>query len=110
MKNPYAKPRVRKESVLEKQLVARVKKYGGEIRKIAFLGRKGAPDRLVMFPGGVMTWIETKSETGKLRPEQKREIDRLVALGQSVKVIRSEWESEFVIGELYDRSILSRDK
>lgn len=108
MKNPYAKPRVKKESVLESYLIQLVEKYKGEIRKVSFLGRKGAPDRLIMFPGGVTAWVELKSETGKLRPEQVREIERMKLLGQRVLVIRAKWEAEFLMGELYDRSILAR--
>lgn len=38
-----------RESDIEKYLVKRVKALGGEIRKVAWIGREGAPDRLVML-------------------------------------------------------------
>lgn len=39
-----------RESKVEKHLVARVKALGGEVRKVKWIGRRGAPDRLVIFP------------------------------------------------------------
>lgn len=39
-----------RESEIEKYLVQRVKALGGEVRKVAWIGRRGAPDRLVMLP------------------------------------------------------------
>ena len=40
-----------RESQIEKYLVAQVKALGGEVRKVQWIGRRGAPDRLVMLPG-----------------------------------------------------------
>lgn len=42
-----------RESQIEKHLVARVKALGGEVRKVKWIGRRGAPDRLVLLP----TWV-----------------------------------------------------
>lgn len=39
-----------KESVIENYLTRRVKAVGGEVRKVMWGGRLGAPDRLVMLP------------------------------------------------------------
>ena len=39
-----------RESVIEQYLVDRVKALGGEVRKVKWIGRRGAPDRLVMLP------------------------------------------------------------
>lgn len=38
-----------RESDIEKHLVNRVVELGGEVRKVKWLGRRGAPDRLVML-------------------------------------------------------------
>lgn len=38
------------EAKIEKYLVKQVKTLGGEVRKVKWLGRRGAPDRLVMLP------------------------------------------------------------
>lgn len=39
-----------RESQIEKYLVKRVKELGGEVRKVQWIGRRAAPDRLVMLP------------------------------------------------------------
>lgn len=38
------------ERDIERHLVKRVKALGGETRKVQWIGRDGAPDRLVMLP------------------------------------------------------------
>jgi len=39
------------ERYIEDYLVKRVNELGGEVRKVAWPGRRGAPDRFVMLPG-----------------------------------------------------------
>lgn len=39
-----------RESKIEAHLIKRVKEIGGETRKVQWIGRDGAPDRLVMLP------------------------------------------------------------
>jgi hypothetical protein len=87
-----------RESDIEKYLVKRVKELGGEVRKVKWIGRRGAPDRLVMLPdwepspGNFYTrtvWVELKA-TGKVpEPHQLREHKRMRAVGQRVAVIDS---------------------
>lgn len=52
-----------RESVVESHLVQRVKQAGGEIRKVQWIGRRGAPDRVVMMPprGPVITAADVKA-------------------------------------------------
>lgn len=50
-----------RESQIEKHLVKRVKELGGECRKIQWIGRRGAPDRLVMLPGFSLSLIDPAS-------------------------------------------------
>lgn len=38
------------ERDIEKRLVQRAKELGGEVRKVKWIGRSGAPDRLLMLP------------------------------------------------------------
>jgi hypothetical protein len=86
------------ERDVEDYLVKRVKAMGGEVRKVQWIGRIGAPDRLVMLPymtyisGHVMPttiWVELKAPGAKPRPSQVREHERMRALGQRVEVIDS---------------------
>ena len=97
-----------RESSIEDYLVQRAKALGGEVRKVSWQGRKGAPDRLVMLPA--MTnfsapvvyhyprtiWVELKAEgLAALFPhtpherQQAREHARMAAMGQRVVVIDS---------------------
>jgi hypothetical protein len=87
-----------RESQIEKYLVKRVHELGGEVRKIRFIGRNGAPDRLVMLPprlpeGGDWTdptiWVELKAPGKEPEPHQLREHERMRRMGQRVEVIDS---------------------
>ncbi|MEC5161686.1 MULTISPECIES: VRR-NUC domain-containing protein [unclassified Janthinobacterium] len=93
-----------RESTIEKRLVARVKQMGGEVRKVSWIGRRGAPDRLVMLPArrltdaldcawcnpaGVAIWIELKATGKTAEPHQAREHARMRAMGQRVEVVDS---------------------
>lgn len=66
----------------------RVTAMGGEVRKIRFIGRRGAPDRLVMLPGRTI-WVELKAPGKVAAPHQVREHQRMRGMGQSVEVIDS---------------------
>lgn len=88
-----------RESQIEKHLVKRVKELGGEVRKVQWIGRRGAPDRLVMLPPGIVIypgpeygyaiWVELKATGVKAEPHQLREHERMRAMGQRVVVIDS---------------------
>lgn len=90
-----------KERDIERALVRRVKELGGEVRKVQWIGRQGAPDRLIMIPGfcaagwpPLTIWVELKNpDTVKTFPAtpheraQHREHERLRAVGQRVEVV-----------------------
>lgn len=89
-----------RESDIEKYLVHCVKRMGGEVRKVSWIGRRGAPDRFVMLPvtflpQGTFTytprsiWVELKAPGKKAEPHQLREHERMRKLGQHVVVIDS---------------------
>lgn len=97
-----------RERDIEAYLVKRVKELGGEVRKVQWVGRRSAPDRLVMLPPWARTnapstfwgyppssiWVELKNpETIKTFPAdqreraQAREHVRMRQMGQRVEVI-----------------------
>lgn len=93
-----------RERDIERHLVARVKALGGEVRKVQWLGRRGAPDRLVMLPtrrladtidcawcnpAGVAIWVELKAPGVRPEAHQLREHERMRNMGQRVVVIDS---------------------
>ena len=77
------------EREIEAHLVKRVKELGGECRKVKWIGRNGAPDRLVMLPGGACVFVELKRPGEKAKPHQLREHERMRAMGQVVLVLDS---------------------
>lgn len=78
-----------RESVIEKYLVAEVKKRGGIAYKFTSPGRRSVPDRLVLWPEGVAEFVELKAPGCKPTPLQAREHEKLRALGFAVTVIDS---------------------
>ena len=103
MKNPFLKPKVKKESSIERHLIREVVKFGGVVRKVVFPGHAGAPDRLVMFPH-VLAWIELKNAQGSASPPQVREHEMLSMMKQRVYVLRTEHEVTATVEMLYDLS------
>lgn len=72
-----------RESDVEKYLVARIKAEGGEIRKVKWVGRRNAPDRII-FLQGLMVYVELKRPGKYLTEGQQREAIRLRAHGAKV--------------------------
>jgi len=87
-----------KERRVEQVLGWGVKKRGGWA--IKFLPSvSGLPDRIILFPGGRIMFVETKSPTGTVKPHQTVVHNRLRALGFEVLVLASteavrEWAKE----------------
>lgn len=65
------------ERDIEAYLVAQVEARGGTCEKIKFIGRRGAPDRLVTLPGGETWRVELKKRGGRLSYHQKEYADSL---------------------------------
>jgi hypothetical protein len=91
-----------RERDIEDYLVKRVTAMGGEVRKVKWIGRRGAPDRLVMLPArsvrtdcgcynspAATAWVELKAPGEKAKPHQAREHERMRAMGQRVEVVDS---------------------
>lgn len=89
-----------RESAIEAYLVRQVDAAGGMTRKASWIGRRGAPDRVVFLPGGVVVWVELKAPGKKPDPHQAREHFRLAQMGQRVLIIDSkEQVDEFLSKE-----------
>lgn len=93
----------------------RLKEKGCLVRKMAYEGRRGAPDMLVLVPfresvwaGGVekfrpkVLFIEfKKDETTEPAPHQLAEHRRMRAVGSDVRVIGSTEQVDALIEELF---------
>ena len=85
-----------KESQVEAYFADVVRAHGGEVRKVKWIGRRGAPDRRAMMPPawGKSFWVEFKNpKTIETFPangherQQAREHSRMRKLGELVLVI-----------------------
>lgn len=88
------------EGKIQTYLKSQVLRHGGRFRKLKWIGRKGAPDCFIWWPGPIVTLVEVKTEIGKLSPHQTYEIDRLRADGFGVWVIHSKEDVDRFISEL----------
>lgn len=75
-----------RERDIEKAFTAQVKAAGGEIRKVRWIGRKGAPDRVVML-NGMTIWVEFKAPGERPNSQQASEHRRMRKMGMLVLVI-----------------------
>lgn len=83
-----------RESDVEAHLIESVRAMGGEVRKVKWIGRRGAPDRFVMLPASPAQprrclWVELKAPGAKPEPHQRREHERMRAMGERVEVVDS---------------------
>ena len=70
-----------KESEIEEYLKHRVGGIGGQCWKRVSPGRLGVPDRILILPGGVIWFVETKAPGKTERPAQKYIQGILTTLG-----------------------------
>lgn len=73
----------------ERKFVARVRALGGMTLKLAPT-TAGAPDRLVILPGGRIELVELKAPGGRLRPVQEVWHRKAAARGVRVRVLTGE--------------------
>ena len=78
------------ESAVEAKLVRGVKALGGVAYKFVSPGTAGVPDRIVVLPGGRVIFAELKTDSGRLSPGQKVQLDKLRALGAEAIVVRGQ--------------------
>jgi hypothetical protein len=86
------------ESKLEEQAVEYAKRKGWFVRKVQWIGRRGAPDR-VFIRRGKIVWIEFKrgDGTGEVSGNQRQEIRRMREAGADVYVAWTMAEVERVL-------------
>jgi hypothetical protein len=88
------------ERDVEAHLRLRVEKAGGLCVKFLPDLMTGMPDRIVLLPGGVVVWVETKKpKGGKLSEVQKYRHKKLKALGQIVEVCWTKEDADRIVEE-----------
>ncbi|MDI9448546.1 MAG: VRR-NUC domain-containing protein [Bacillota bacterium] len=95
------------ESQIERALITEVEKHGAKARKFVSPGWAGAPDRIVLLPGGRVVFVELKTPKTVMRPLQKKRRAELTGLGFSVYEIRSLSEVKKFIAEVFQECDLN---
>jgi|WetSurMetagenome_2_1015567.scaffolds.fasta_scaffold04723_4 hypothetical protein len=90
------------EKTIEQYLYAKICVIGGLCIKLLPDYMTGIPDRLCLFPGGKMVFVETKAPGKKPRPIQKVMHKKLRDLGFTVIVIDGIQEVDNLILAFYD--------
>lgn len=100
-KSLEARRKTLSERTVESYLKDCVEGVGGEVRKVSWVGRRGAPDRLVMLRGKCV-WVELKRPSiNRPDPHQAREHERMRRLGGcDVRVINNYGGVDALIDEL----------
>lgn len=78
-----------REKDIEEYLRKEVKKAGGKAYKFESPGNDGVPDRIVVFPGNVIWFVELKAPGKKPRPLQVKQMRDLSNFDCNVLVIDS---------------------
>ena len=88
-----------RERDIEAYLRNRVKELGGWAPKWVSPGNNGVPDRIVIFPGGRIVFVELKAPGIKPRPLQLAQHRALQNLGCDVRVIDSKEQVDALLAE-----------
>lgn len=88
------------EAIIENYLKKWVTVLDGFTYKQEKTGRRGVPDRLCIFPYGIIAFVECKSQIGKLKAPQKREINRLIERGHLVYVTNTKYLIDVFITDI----------
>lgn len=72
------------ERDIERRLIAPVKALGGVCWKFETPGYTGVPDRIILLPGEIVRFVETKQPGKKERPRQRLVHGLLRSLGFTV--------------------------
>lgn len=95
-----------REKTIEMHLKKEVEKHGGKCIKFNSASMRGLPDRIVLFSGGLILFVELKAPGKKPRAEQLRVHKMLRELGAKVYVIDSkESIGRFIQNEVYTAQV-----
>lgn len=89
-----------REREIERKLVEAVRKTGGLALKFVSPGWSGAPDRIVLMPGGKAGFVEVKAPGKKPRPLQARRKKQLEQMGFKVFVLDGTGQIGGIIDEI----------
>ena len=90
------------EKDIEKAFCKYCKSLGAIPYKFASPNRRSVPDRMVVYPGGIL-FIEFKAPGKKPTDAQVREMQRLVEMGQKVIWVDTKGAAEYALKDAMAR-------
>lgn len=82
------------EKEIEEMMRKAVEKQKGKFLKFVSPGNSGVPDRVAIFPGGEIWFVELKKDGGVARPLQKKWQKILKGLGCHAAIIEGKAEAK----------------
>lgn len=98
------------ENSIEKRLVTEVEGVGGWCLKLPAIHNAGLPDRLCLFPGGEVVFVELKAPGKKPRKIQLFIHNKLRGLGFRVEVVDTPEQIKTIINECEEQCKFSSGK
>ena len=89
-----------REKTVENYLRQKIEKNGGICLKFVCPGSRGVPDRICLFPNGVVAFVEVKAPGKKPRPLQIARHKLLTRLGFKVYVLDNEEQIGGILDEI----------
>ena len=96
-----------REKTVESKFTSAVKAKGGLAVKFTSPGFNGMPDRLVMFPGGRIAFVEVKAPGETPRPLQRSRLKLLRRLGFKAFVLDNTSDIPKIIEEVMQYEVHS---
>ena len=94
-----------REKQIEQTLVRKVKEVGGIASKFVSPGFDGMPDRLLLFPGGRVAFVEVKVPGEKPRPLQVARHKLLSRLGFKVYILDDPTDIDRIVKEVMPNEV-----
>lgn len=90
------------EKDIEIWLNRKVKTLGGISYKFVSPNNPGVPDRIYIFPGGKVYFVELKTEIGRMSNIQKWQRQRLTDMGCRFRLVKGMEQARELVKELGD--------
>ena len=88
-----------RENAVENYLNREARKVGALPMKFVSPGLRGVPDRIVLFPGGLVVFVELKASGGKARPQQLYRMRQLIDRDAIVRIVDTTEKVDALIKE-----------
>ena len=97
-----------RERIIERKLIRAVRQCGGLALKFVSPGLNGVPDRLLLFMGGKVAFVEVKAPGESPGPLQAHRMEQLRRMGFPVYVVDSVDQISVLLKEMLPQESMGR--